>query len=95
MQIPEIRKRKREQSLQNYHTKKAKSLTNGDGALQKFRTLCKEYPIYPCVVCGRIMFRSQVHKFVKKKYKKPQISTLLNSFQQPLWNIFVFYVTRP
>ncbi|XP_052680033.1 uncharacterized protein LOC128160727 [Crassostrea angulata] len=78
-QIPETRKRKREQSLQNYHTKKAKSLTNGDGALQKFRTLCKEYPIYPCVVCGRIMFRSQVHKFVKKKYKKTQISTLLNS----------------
>ncbi|XP_052694964.1 uncharacterized protein LOC128173290 [Crassostrea angulata] len=78
-QIPETRKRKRKQSLQNYHTKKAKLLTNGDGALQKFRTLCKEYPIYPCVVCGRIMFRSQVHKLVKKKYKKPQISTLLNS----------------
>nr|XP_034316629.1 uncharacterized protein LOC117686063 [Crassostrea gigas] len=78
-QIPETRKRKREQSLQNHHRKKAKSLTNGDGALQKIRTLCKEYPIYPCVVCGRIMFRSQVHKFVKNKYKKTQISTLLNS----------------
>ncbi|XP_062584623.1 uncharacterized protein LOC134246317, partial [Saccostrea cucullata] len=76
--IPEARKRKGEHNLQNYHRKKAK-LMDGNAALQKFRTSCKEYPIFPCIVCGRIMFRSQVQKFVKNKYKKAQVSILLNS----------------
>ena len=68
--IPVKRKRKRDQSLQNYHEKKAKLFSNGDAALQKFREVCKQYPIYPCAVCGRIMFRFQVKKFVKEKIQK-------------------------
>lgn len=77
--IPEKRKSKKKQSLQSYQGKKAKLSTSDAATLNNFRTLCKQYPIRSCYVCGRIMFRFQVKKLDKKKYKKPHVSTLLNS----------------
>jgi len=56
-------------------SKKAQKSVNILQCIITFRKHCKQYPIYKCSVCGRLLFRSQVLQLKMDKYKDKQYDT--------------------